>query len=115
LADKIRAFYQKRGFLDVETTVETRRAEGARVELVVFHIVEHSRVRVTGRSYPCLREQVIKNLSAGGPTSPGGIGSEIDSFLEEDLPGSDLLVNPDPRGVPTAGTPGQVATTTLPV
>src|SRR5581483_10126955 len=37
------------------------------------------------------------------------------SFLEEDLPGSDLLVNPDPRGVPTAGTPGQVATTTLPV
>jgi outer membrane protein assembly factor BamA len=128
LADKIRAFYQKRGFLDVETAVETRHAtpdsavgpnsalgQGARVELVVFHIVEHARVRVTGRSYPCLREQVIKSLSAGGPTSPGGIGSEIDSFLEEDLPGSDLLVNPDPRGVPTVGTQGQVTSTTLPV
>ncbi|MGH7437011.1 MAG: POTRA domain-containing protein, partial [Polyangiaceae bacterium] len=115
LADKIRIFYQRRGFLDVETTVETRRAEGARVELVVFHIVEHARVRVTGRSYPCLREAVIKNLGAGGPSSPGGIGSEIDSFLEEDLPGSDLLVNPDPRGVPTAAVPGQVASTTLPV
>jgi outer membrane protein insertion porin family len=115
LVDKIRAFYQKREFLDVEVGVDTRRAEGARVELVVFHIVEHGRVKVTGRSYPCLREANVKNLSAGGPTSPGALGSEIDSFLEEDLPGSDLLVNPDPRGVTASGGAGQVASQPLAV
>jgi outer membrane protein assembly factor BamA len=115
LADKLRSFYEKRGYLDVEVRTETRQAPGARVELVVFHIVEHARVRVTGRSYPCLREATIKNLSSGGPTSVGAIGSEIDSFLEEDLPGSDLLVNPDPRGVQTGTGPGQVASGSLPV
>ncbi len=115
LADKLRTFYQKRGYLDVETSVETRRDPGARVELVVFHVVEHARVKVTGRSYPCLREATIKTLGAGGPTSPGAIGSEIDSFLEEDLPGADLLVNPDPRGIPSSEAPGQVAPSALPV
>ncbi len=98
LADKVRAFYEKRGFLDVEVRVEVRGDEEP-VKLLFFHIEEHARVRVVGRSYPCLKLEAIKNLSSGGPPSPAAIGTEIDSFLEDELPGADLFVDPDPRGV----------------
>jgi outer membrane protein assembly factor BamA len=98
LADKIHAFYEKRGFLDVEVRVEVRGDEEP-VKLLFFHIDEHARVRVVGRSYPCLKLEAIKNLSSGGPRSPAAIGTEIDSFLEDELPGADLFVDPDPRGV----------------
>jgi outer membrane protein insertion porin family len=98
LADKVRAFYEKRGFLDVEVRVELRGDEEP-VKLLFFHVDEHARVRVVSRSYPCLKLEAIKNLSSGGPRSPAAIGTEIDSFLEDELPGSDLFVDPDPRGV----------------
>jgi outer membrane protein assembly factor BamA len=97
LADKIRVFYQKRGFFDAEVQVETRGDESVQVE--VFHVTEHARVRVTGRSYPCLRLETIKNLEAGGPRSPSDVGNEIDSYLDEELPGTDLLVSPNPQGL----------------
>jgi outer membrane protein assembly factor BamA len=112
LAEKLRAFYQKRGFLDVEVRPETRGSEKDAVQLVVFHIDEHARARVVARRYPCLKLEAIRKLSAGGPRSPAEIGTEIDSFLEEELPGADLLVGPDPRGVSaTIGEgAGQIAT-----
>jgi outer membrane protein insertion porin family len=97
LADKIRVFYQKRGFLDVEVQVETRGDD--RVELEVFHVTEHDRVRVRGRSYPCLKLDTVKNLDSGGPRSPSDVGNEIDSYLDEELPGTDLLVSPSPVGL----------------
>jgi outer membrane protein insertion porin family len=97
LVDKVRLFYQKRGFFDVEVQVETRGEE--RVQLEVFHVTEHERVRVTGRSYPCLKLDTVKNLDAGGPRSPSDVGNEIDSYLDEELPGTDLLVSPSPAGV----------------
>ena len=97
LAEKIRGFYQKRGFLDAEVQVETRGDEN--VQLEVFHVIEHERVRVTGRSYPCLRLETIKNLDASGLRSPSDIGNEIDSYLDEELPGTDLLVTPNPKGL----------------
>ncbi len=99
LADKIHAFYEKRGFLDAQVRAETRGDEGTPVRLLVFHVEEHERVRVAGRRYPCLRIDAIRNLSAGGPRSPSDVGGEIDAFLDEELPGTDLLVNPNPRGV----------------
>jgi outer membrane protein assembly factor BamA len=99
LADKVRAFYEKRGFFDVEVRVELRGGDDDPVKLLFFHITEHERVRVAGRTYPCLKLDAIKNLSAGGPRSSAAIGTEIDSFLEDELPGADLFVNPDPRGV----------------
>jgi outer membrane protein insertion porin family len=105
LADKIRAYYQKRGYLDAEVNPELRGGtapggggEGG-VQLVVLRIVEHRRVRVVSRTYPCLKLDAIRKLSGGGPRTPSAIGSEIDSFLEEDLPGSEILVAPDPNGV----------------
>lgn len=112
LADRLRAFYQRRGFLDVEVRPELRGADTDLVQLIVFHIAEHPRVSVTARRYPCLKLDAIKSLSNGGPTSGSEIGTEIDSFLEEELPGADFLVDPDPKGVSqTLGAgAGQVAT-----
>jgi outer membrane protein insertion porin family len=99
LADRLLTFYQRRGFLDVEVRPEVRGSDTDPVQLLVFHIQEHARVSVAGRRYPCLKLDAIKHLSNGGPRSPDEIGTEIDSFLEEDLPGVDVLADPDPRVV----------------
>jgi outer membrane protein insertion porin family len=116
LADKVRTFYEKRGFLDAQVRVDVRGGDDP-VELLVFHIDEHRRVLVVGRRYPCLKLDSIKELSAGGPRSPSDIGTEIDSYLEEELPGADLLVDPDPGGLSATigGGSGQVATGARPV
>lgn len=94
LVQKIIDFYVKRGFLDVEVKLETRGTNKDPASYLVFHVKEGSRVQVAARSYPCLREDDVKKLSEGGPTSARAIGSEIDSYLEEELPGSDLIVAP---------------------
>ena len=99
LADRLRSFYQKRGFLDVDVRTETRGGENDPVQFLVFHIDEHRRVRVVARRFPCLKEEAIAHLSGGGPRSSQEIGNEIDSYLEEELPGADVLEDPDPRGV----------------
>jgi outer membrane protein assembly factor BamA len=105
LADKVRAFYEKRGFLDVEVRLEVRGGDDP-VRLLVFHITENRRVRVVGRRYPCLKLDAIKNLSSGGPRSSAAIGTEIDSYLDDELPGADLLVDPNPRGLDATIGPG---------
>jgi outer membrane protein insertion porin family len=116
LADKIHAFYEKRGFLDAQVRSEMRGDAGAPIQLIVFHIEEHERVRVAGRRYPCLRLDAIHNLHAGAPRSPGDVGGEIDATLAEELPGADLLVSPDPRGVDaTIGGAGGPSATPPPV
>lgn len=117
LVEKIRTFYQKRGFLDAEVRLELRGGDSDAVHLLVFHVDEHARVRVVGRSYPCLKLDAIKHLGSGGPNSSSDIGTEIESYLEEELPGEDLLVDPDPRGVSALVGPGsgQVATGARPV
>jgi outer membrane protein insertion porin family len=108
LTQKLHDFYVKRGFLDVEVSAETRGgadvpALGQSLDrplpevFLVFHVVEHRRVLVSTRAYPCLRIDEIRGLS-GAPTSPTSIGNEIDSYLEEELPGDDLFRNPDPEG-----------------
>lgn len=106
LAQKITDYYVKHGFLDAEVKVEQRgvpKDVGPRdpsnrgLAFLVFHVAERRRVQVAARSYPCLREEDVKKLSEGGPTSARAIGREIDSFLEEELPGSDLVAPPKPE------------------
>lgn len=99
LADKIRAFYAKRGFYDVEIATEIRGAETDRVRFVVLKITEHARVGVMSRTYPCLKVREIAKLNGGGPASASAIGVEIDSYLEEELPGADVFKAPNSRGV----------------
>ena len=109
LVQKIRDHYVKHGFLDAEVTAETRgqpdaregdRGEGQELPevMLVFHVIEHARVAVVSRAYPCLKQDEIRRLSGGGPTSPTAIGNEIDSYLEDELPGEDLIRSPDPQG-----------------
>lgn len=112
LVDKLREFYLKHGFYDVEIGVEERGGAKDPVHHRVFKIVEHRRVTVTSRAYPCLSTSEIARLKKRvrvlflGPlldddtvSSPTAIGREIDSFLEEELPGADLFKSPDPRSV----------------
>lgn len=96
LIQKIVEFYVKHGFLDAEVTIEQRNGVGRQPTFLVFHVKEGERVQVAARSYPCLREADIRKLKEGGPTSARAVGQEIDSYLEEELPGNDLLAPPKP-------------------
>jgi outer membrane protein assembly factor BamA len=96
LVQKLVDFYVKHGFLDVEVHIEQRGTPSDASNYLVFHVQEHERVTVAARAYPCLREDDIRKLSEGGPRSARAIGSEIDSYLEEELPGSDLIAPPKP-------------------
>jgi outer membrane protein assembly factor BamA len=89
LAERIRKFYVERGFLDVEVDVEERGGPNAAIHDLVFKVREHAAIRIVGREYPCLT----------GSRGPEGVGSEMDSFLSEALPGSGILTSVDPRVV----------------
>lgn len=102
LAERLTDFYRKRGFLDVEVSPEERGGTADPVHYLVFTIREHDQVRVTKRVFPCLT----------GELKADDVGQEIQSFLEEDLPGADLLTLPDPTVVgelfgPTRGEGGR--------
>jgi outer membrane protein insertion porin family len=99
IAEKLRKFYQRAGFLDVAIEVERRGSATDPEQELVFKVREGEVVRVVSRVYPCLR---------GGPRSASEVTAEIDSFLEEELPGGDLIGPVDPGVVddtmgPTAG------------
>jgi outer membrane protein assembly factor BamA len=98
LAQKLKTFYMKRGFLDVEVRFELRGGQNDKLHHLVFKIVEHERVSVVARTYPCLKEDEIKGLTEGGPRTPAEVGNEIDSYLEEELPGTDLFRSPHAQG-----------------
>lgn len=99
LMQKIHDFYVKRGFLDVDVRLEHRGTRSDALNYLVFVVDEGTRVSVAARSYPCMREEDVKKLSEGGPTSARAVGSEIDSFLDEELPGNDVLVPPRVAGL----------------
>ena len=89
LVERLRDFYAERGFLDAEVSAKLRGALSAPVVDLVFRIRERQPVRIAAREYPCLT----------GSRSASEVGSEIDSFLSEELPGSDILSSVDPKTV----------------
>lgn len=102
LVERLRAFYVRRGFLDVEVEAEERGDPKDPVRHLVFTVREHEQVRVTRRVFPCLT----------GELGPDDVGGEIQSFLEEDLPGAELITLPDVASVsslfgPTEGAGGR--------
>lgn len=99
LVQKIRDFYVKHGFLDAEVRHEARGTPADPINYLVFHVHEGEVVTVAARSYPCLRESDVAKLSDGGPSSAKAIGSEIDSYLAEELPGGEVFVPPRAKGL----------------
>ncbi len=89
LAQRVKDYYVKRSFLDVEVEPHERGEPGAAVHDLVFVVREHLPVLVERREYPCLT----------GKRKPTDVGSEIDSFLSEELPGADILGSVNPRVV----------------
>ncbi len=87
LSERIEKFYVERGFLDVEVSSEERGAADAPIHDLVFKVREHSQVRIVGREYPCL----------SGSRGAKEVGSEVDSFLSEELPGSGIFSSVNPR------------------
>ncbi|MET0592675.1 MAG: BamA/TamA family outer membrane protein, partial [Polyangiaceae bacterium] len=92
LASKIVDFYTRRGFLDVEVAPEERGGAADRVHVLFFQVREHLQAKVVSREFPCV---------SGGPLSAADAIREIDSFLEEELPGSGLFGPVDSAGVDT--------------
>jgi outer membrane protein insertion porin family len=89
LADRLRDFYVKRGFLDAEITVTERGGSGDAIHYLAFRIIENRRVRVTRRLFPCLT----------GELSADDVGGEIQTFLDEELPRADGFSPGDPRAL----------------
>ncbi len=89
LAAKVQAFYRSVGFLDAEVEFEERGAASDPVNDLVLKVREGQLVRVVRRDFPCLT----------GQRTPRQIEAEIDSFLEEELPGDGLLGAVDPATV----------------
>lgn len=106
LADKLKTFYVVRGFLDAEVTIDERASQVSgpasnQVRAIAFRIDEHERVKVAKRSYACFQLSERERLDVA-PRTGDGIGNEIDSFLEEDLPGSALFRSPRVGGAELA-------------
>jgi outer membrane protein assembly factor BamA len=60
------------------------------VHVLFFDVIEHDKVVVAAREFPCL---------SGGPLSPADAARDIDSFLEEELPGGGLFSAVAPAAV----------------
>jgi outer membrane protein insertion porin family len=97
LAERVRDFYVKRGFLDATVDFERRDAADATVVEFWFHIREQERVAVRRRHFPCLT----------GSRTASDVAAEIDSFLSEALPGPGLIGPVDPNQLDRSVAPGR--------
>ena len=98
LVQKLSEYYRKRGYLDVEVSAEVRGKLDGPLVVLAFTIREHPRVQVLSREYPCLRESELSRVQDAPRTFPS-IGGEIDSYLDEELPGQDFFQSPRPSGL----------------
>lgn len=89
LAERLREFYVKRGFLDAEVSFTERGDSTDPIHYLAFRVVEGRRVRVTRRLFPCLT----------GELSADDVGGEIQTFLEEELPRADGFSPGDPNAL----------------
>ncbi len=99
LADKLRSFYEKRGFLDVEVRTEVRGAEIDAVQELVFHIAEQARARrreATIRAFQLTRSEPFDRRSRDPRTRSA---TRSIAFSTRSSPGADLFIDPDAAGL----------------
>ena len=85
LEDKLRRWYQDRGFFDARVQVEVESLQDGSIVEVRFHIREGELVRVVRRMLPCLPADPPEDLSAQD------LSDEIDAVLEDNLPDMPLF------------------------
>ncbi len=93
---RIRRHYVEYGFYDVEVAGELHRDRNRAIDRLSIEVRENGRVRVDKRIYACLPRDV----------DPNGVGDEIDSFLESELPADDDLSTPPPSIISSTLGPG---------
>ena len=85
LSQQITTFYRQRGLFDVRVEATENRSKDDAVREMVFRIHEGKLVRVAKRIFPCMPKEPPSGLSASD------ISSEIDAFLDEELPSMPLF------------------------
>lgn len=98
---RVKNFYVARGFLDAEVQWREQGGEKEGKHQLVFAIRENQQVRVDKRVFPCLPSTV----------EPDKIGDEIQSFLEEELPGANEFSTGNPNVVDSLFGPQQFSGT----
>ena len=99
LIDRLTDFYNKRGFLDAQIGLTQGLDASRTTRTLRFTIREGEVVRVTQRFYPCLV----------GPRDPSEVDSEVESFLEEELPGPAFFGTVDANTVDSIFSPSSPA------
>ncbi len=113
LVQKVSEFYKKRGYLDVEVVAELRGRLEDPLVFLAFKVREHERIQVLAREYPCLRLEELRRVQ-DAPQTLASIGGEIDSYLEEELPGNDFFQSPRPSGLDALLGPHRAGTRVTP-
>jgi len=101
--ERVKKHYRNYGFLDASVVAKSN--DDARTHRVTFNIDEGAIVQVVGREFPCLT----------GERSAADVGAEIDSFLAEELPGTELLGPVDPQKIDATIGPGVAGTRPVPL
>ncbi len=95
LLDRLRDFYRKHGMLDARIGLWEGASVDGTTKTLLFTIREGEPVRVVRRVYPCLT----------GPRDPRQVDAEIESFLEEELPGPSFFGAADAGNVDSSLAP----------
>jgi outer membrane protein assembly factor BamA len=104
LTERIRKFYVVRGFFDATVDSSLQVTPDGATHYLMFNIREGERVRVSRRVFACLPTEWPKDVTS---LTADKLGEEIDSYLEEDLPGADLFWSGSPTAIEGALGPTQ--------
>ena len=104
LGERVRRYYQQRGYFDARVRTSERMRQDDAVREISFDIHEGRLLRVTRRLFPCLPVDAPEGLRADD------LGKEIDAVLEEQLPSMPLFGAIDEALVDSLISPNRAST-----